>query len=458
MPIPLIFIAAYGAVVVTEAAVLAFALRNLSRTRGRNTREAAVGSGTDAEGRTSGTENGHTNGRTRRPHESSEAEPPNGVPLSYIDGEEFGRPRLASLPSLTTLQDALTSDLETPSTLYTDDSPSDLTKFTDSLGPASQVSQGVPYASQSLSPASTTAVAQRHSREIVTALPDTQLFFATATPIQYFDISTAIFDEVDPLAASYSSWGSDASTAPAPSELLFSPRANASSVGDSSNQLLVTPVVVLILDNTLRPILNKAEVASLFSHPLESFLSTKPPFPQEPEVLELSSSEGVEDGGYHKFFDIPWDGSGVEDGYAQRYVRVHSFLTGREAGGTKPVFGLTAWILIHTATIGYQRLPSFDFQPPGGTPSIDARIAYNILNNDDLRKSYEQEGIAIELDQLNAVIEKNRLKPDVPGTLAMCDLHSNSAEDFLGHGVVPPRSDKADYTIRRKRGNAKSRL
>ncbi|KAJ8483389.1 hypothetical protein ONZ45_g14620 [Pleurotus djamor] len=523
MPIPLIFIAAYGAVVVTEAAVLAFALRKLSRTRGRNTREAAVGSGTDAEGRTSGTENGHTNGRTRRPHESSEAEPPSGVPL-YNDGEELGRPRLASLPSLITLQDALTSELETPSTLYTDDSPSDLTKSTDSLGPTSQVSQGVPYASRSLSPASTTAVAQMPSREIVTALPDTQLFFATATPIQYFDISTAIFDEVDPLAASYSSWGSDASTAPAPSELLFSPRANASSVGDSlfvgrngdlyvllnrrsatlrsyagdtslpggkvdpedrtfedtaiglprdrakvpllcvlqpflaSNQLLVTPVVVLILDNTLRPILNKAEVASLFSHPLESFLSTKPPFPQEPEVLELSSPDAVEDGGYHKFFDIPWDGSGVEDGYAQRFVRVHSFLTGREAGGTKPVFGLTAWILIHTATIGYQRLPSFDFQPPGGTPSIDARIAYNILNNDDLRRSYEQEGIPIELDHLNAVIEKNRLKPDVPGTLATRDLRSNSAEDFLGHGVVPPRSEKEDYTIRRKRGNAKSRL
>ena len=78
----------------------------------------------------------------------------------------------------------------------------------------------------------------------------------------------------------------------------------------------------------LQPVLNKAEVDSLFSHPLVSFLSSDPPFPSEAETVELE---------YHTSTDIP-----LYKGNDDVKLRVHSFLTGREAGGTKPVFGLTA--------------------------------------------------------------------------------------------------------------------
>lgn len=75
-----------------------------------------------------------------------------------------------------------------------------------------------------------------------------------------------------------------------------------------------------------KPILNMAEVDSLFSHPLISFLRSEPPFPSEPDTLELK---------YHTHVDFKWSG------FANK-VRMHRFLTGREAGGTKPIFGLTA--------------------------------------------------------------------------------------------------------------------
>lgn len=82
---------------------------------------------------------------------------------------------------------------------------------------------------------------------------------------------------------------------------------------------------------TSQPVLNADEVASLFSHPLASFLSSEPPFPLEPDTLEVP---------YHKSFDFK--GSGP----VSQTFRVHQFLTGREAGGIKPVFGLTAYVII----------------------------------------------------------------------------------------------------------------
>ncbi|PPQ92758.1 hypothetical protein CVT25_003867, partial [Psilocybe cyanescens] len=142
-------------------------------------------------------------------------------------------------------------------------------------------------------------------------------------------------------------------------------------------ELIVTPVVVLILDNTLRPILNGDEVASLFSHPLVSFLSSNPPFPHEPDTLEVP---------YHKSFDFK--GSGP----AEQVFRVHQFLTGREAGGIKPVFGLTAAMLIRTATIGYARQPDFEVHAPHA-PTSEERIAWALLNRKVFREACEQHGI-----------------------------------------------------------------
>ncbi len=78
--------------------------------------------------------------------------------------------------------------------------------------------------------------------------------------------------------------------------------------------------------NRPQPILNQAEVTSVFSHPLKSFLHSDPPFATEPEMLELK---------YHTYTDYK---SNTMPGQ----IRMHNFLTGREAGGTKPIFGLTA--------------------------------------------------------------------------------------------------------------------
>ena len=77
--------------------------------------------------------------------------------------------------------------------------------------------------------------------------------------------------------------------------------------------------------------MNQAEVAALFSHPLNGFLrDSDPPFPlaTEPEMLEMK---------YHTYVDYK---SNTMSGK----VRMHTFLTGREAGGTKPIFGLTAYV------------------------------------------------------------------------------------------------------------------
>ncbi|KAJ7494829.1 NUDIX hydrolase domain-like protein [Mycena galericulata] len=150
----------------------------------------------------------------------------------------------------------------------------------------------------------------------------------------------------------------------------------------ASNQLIVTPVVVLILDNTLRPILNTAEVASLFSHPLVSFLSSTPPFPTEPELIEVP---------YHTTSDWMYPGpNGIP-----RTSRAHRFLTGREAGGIKPVFGLTASILIHAASIAHARTPDFEVSHPDGQTS-EERIAWAVLSNPAFEDAYKAEKLKVD--------------------------------------------------------------
>ncbi|KAF8198865.1 NUDIX hydrolase domain-like protein [Mycena galopus ATCC 62051] len=151
----------------------------------------------------------------------------------------------------------------------------------------------------------------------------------------------------------------------------------------SSNHLIVTPVVVLILDYTLRPILNAAEVASLFSHPLKSFLSSSPPFPTEPELVEVP---------YHTTSDHEYLGPNDEI----FSTRAHRFLTGREAGGIKPVFGLTAAILIKAASVAHApRLPDFEVLPVGAqTP--EARIAWAVYTSPVFREAYQREGLRVD--------------------------------------------------------------
>jgi hypothetical protein len=80
-------------------------------------------------------------------------------------------------------------------------------------------------------------------------------------------------------------------------------------------------------------------------------------------------------------------------------MRMHRFLTGREAGGIKPIYGLTACvsflpptttipilcrtyalvsaILIRTAAIAYGRPPDFPVQARG-EPEINERVAWSL--------------------------------------------------------------------------------
>ena len=62
--------------------------------------------------------------------------------------------------------------------------------------------------------------------------------------------------------------------------------------------------------------------------------------PEPPPVPPYSEDEGKvggKDGRYYQFRDVRW-GEGV--------VRMHRFLTGKEGGGVKPVYGLTACVLL----------------------------------------------------------------------------------------------------------------
>lgn len=134
---------------------------------------------------------------------------------------------------------------------------------------------------------------------------------------------------------------------------------------------------------------------SLFSHPLKSFLTTEAPFPHEQHLDEVP---------YYSYQDVPWLPADRD-----RPVRMHRFLTGREAGGVKPVFGLTACveghpiitmasdhtfvasaILIRVAMIGYDRAPDFDIAAPGQPPMIE-RIDYALQHSQRFRRAFAED-------------------------------------------------------------------
>ncbi|TCD68643.1 hypothetical protein EIP91_010298 [Steccherinum ochraceum] len=135
----------------------------------------------------------------------------------------------------------------------------------------------------------------------------------------------------------------------------------------AGNQLIVTPVVVLVLDKTIRP-----------------------PFPAEPDTLEHN---------YHTHVDFKWKG------FAGK-VRMHRFLTGREAGGTKPIFGLTAAILIRAATIGYALAPDYELTAPG-QPSHLERIEYALKHHPIFREASVKEGLISPSKLLEYKIQGN---------------------------------------------------
>ncbi|QRV74114.1 NUDIX family hydrolase [Ceratobasidium sp. AG-Ba] len=188
----------------------------------------------------------------------------------------------------------------------------------------------------------------------------------------------------------------------------------------SGNNLIVTPVVVLIKDQSLKPKLNAPEVDLLFTHPLRAFLYEEPPIelfplgsnppadgairlthPPHASSLPANPSHQRDEGEakpskprskqpllfanrkrfsmeahkakstpaypppeqpevapYHTYVDVAW-------GTAKEPVRFHRFLTGREEQGVKPIFGLTASILLHAAMVAYHpQQPDFEVRAP----------------------------------------------------------------------------------------------
>ena len=125
----------------------------------------------------------------------------------------------------------------------------------------------------------------------------------------------------------------------------------------------------------MKPVLNAPEVAALFSHPLASLLSSNPPIP-------LSSPSE-----YHTFNDIEWGQPSTSR------VRIHKFLTGREPD-IKPLFGLTAAILLRVAVVGYAQdiEPDFAIEAPTQLP-MKERIWHAMTTVPSLVEACRREGI-----------------------------------------------------------------
>ncbi|SGY99254.1 BQ5605_C034g11276 [Microbotryum silenes-dioicae] len=116
------------------------------------------------------------------------------------------------------------------------------------------------------------------------------------------------------------------------------------------NLLLVTPVVVFVIDYSLKPELNADEVDTVFSFPLSGFLSDTGSDPSLTNAVPKDVVTGQKP--YHTYADYEWFDSVPS--------RFHSFETNH-----KPVTGLTAGILIQVAEIAYGRKPAFGKAAPG---------------------------------------------------------------------------------------------
>lgn len=87
---------------------------------------------------------------------------------------------------------------------------------------------------------------------------------------------------------------------------------------------------------------------------------------------------------YHSYHDAEW---------GPTRVRLHSFLTGREASGMKPIAGLTASILLEVAQIGYGVSPEgFEADAPGQAGRRE-RIAWEINRSTRFIDAVKREGI-----------------------------------------------------------------
>ncbi|EOR00678.1 hypothetical protein J056_000488 [Wallemia ichthyophaga EXF-994] len=126
----------------------------------------------------------------------------------------------------------------------------------------------------------------------------------------------------------------------------------------NASALTVWPVVCLITDRALVPMLNEDEVQRLFSHPLQSFLCHK----ADSLLLRLKHLESPDDI-YHWHFDD------IDPVAPSHHLRKHVFETGRN--GVKPILGFTARVMIRVASIAFDTIPHFRIDAPDQIPEIE---------------------------------------------------------------------------------------
>ncbi|TIA88144.1 hypothetical protein E3P99_02778 [Wallemia hederae] len=130
----------------------------------------------------------------------------------------------------------------------------------------------------------------------------------------------------------------------------LSPHLAGNGSGSDSHGIIVWPVVCLITDRSLVPMLNEDEVQRLFSHPLQSFLAHHP----DSVLSRLGHLHSTEL--YHWHFDD------TDPVAPQHTLRKHVFETGRQE--VKPILGFTARVLIRVAAIAFEQMPRFDVDAP----------------------------------------------------------------------------------------------
>lgn len=177
-----------------------------------------------------------------------------------------------------------------------------------------------------------------------------------------------------------------------------------------------------------QPALNAPEVAALFSHPLRSLLSSTSPFHLQHVPHADPLQPDIDFGFAHGFSSVPSEQPifspapaptpaatpspstltvlpsfpeyhthrDVDIGPFHTHVRIHTFLTGREPD-IKPLFGLTAAIVIRVACIGYgpEIEPEFDVEAPDQL-SMRERIAFALTTVPSLSEACEREGIKVK--------------------------------------------------------------
>lgn len=89
-------------------------------------------------------------------------------------------------------------------------------------------------------------------------------------------------------------------------------------------------------------------------------------------------------------------------------VRIHSFLTGRESSGTKPIAGLTASILLEVARIGYDAEAEVEVDAPGQATRRE-RISWEMNRDERFQAALKREHIKWDWDREEWLERKSRI-------------------------------------------------